>query len=57
MKIFNRVFNRDIEPHIRSVLFKDKMVVILGPRQSGKTTLSKKLFRRMDRGGNIMIVS
>ncbi|MBI5798923.1 MAG: ATP-binding protein [Candidatus Yonathbacteria bacterium] len=38
-----KIFNRDIEPRITSVLFKDKMVVILGPRQSGKTTLAKKI--------------
>ncbi|MDP2630434.1 MAG: ATP-binding protein [Candidatus Uhrbacteria bacterium] len=38
-----KIFNRDIEPRIASVLFKDKMVVILGPRQSGKTTLAKKI--------------
>lgn len=37
------MFNRDIESRIRSVLFKDKMLVILGPRQSGKTTLAKKI--------------
>lgn len=38
-----KVFQRDLEQKILSVLFKGKMVVILGPRQSGKTTLSKKL--------------
>ncbi|MEK7644209.1 MAG: ATP-binding protein [Patescibacteria group bacterium] len=38
-----KIFNRDIEPYIKKVLFKDKMVVILGPRQSGKTTLAKKI--------------
>lgn len=38
-----KLFSRDIEPHIQSVLFKNKMVVILGPRQSGKTTLAKKI--------------
>ncbi|MCW1929803.1 MAG: ATP-binding protein [Candidatus Kerfeldbacteria bacterium] len=38
-----KVFHRDIEPRITSVLFKGKMVVILGPRQSGKTTLAKKI--------------
>ncbi len=38
-----KIFNRDLEPRIASVLFKDKMVVILGPRQSGKTTLAKKI--------------
>jgi len=37
------IFNRDLEEKISSVLFKGKMVVILGPRQSGKTTLSKKI--------------
>ena len=38
-----KLFQRDIEARIRSVLFKDKMVVLLGPRQSGKTTLAKKI--------------
>jgi uncharacterized protein len=38
-----RLFDRGIEPLIKSVLFKGKMVVILGPRQSGKTTLAKKI--------------
>lgn len=37
------IFKRDLESKISSVLFKDKMVVILGPRQAGKTTLSKKI--------------
>ena len=38
-----KIFQRDLEQKITSVLFKGKMVVILGPRQSGKTTLSKKI--------------
>ena len=38
-----KLFNRDIEPRITSILFKDKMVILLGPRQSGKTTLAKKI--------------
>lgn len=38
-----KVFHRDLEPRIATVLFKKKMVVILGPRQSGKTTLAKKI--------------
>lgn len=38
-----KIFQRDLEQKISSVLFKGKMVVILGPRQSGKTTLSKKI--------------
>lgn len=38
-----KLFQRDLEQKISSVLFKGKMVVILGPRQAGKTTLSKKI--------------
>ncbi len=38
-----KIFKRDIESCITSVLFKRKIVVILGPRQSGKTTLAKKI--------------
>lgn len=37
------IFKREIENQIRNALFKKSMVVILGPRQSGKTTLSKKI--------------
>ncbi len=36
-------FKRSIEAKIRRLLFQGYMVVMLGPRQSGKTTLSKKL--------------
>ena len=46
-----RIFNRAIEPRITSVLFKDKMVVILGPRQSGKTTLAKKIISHYGQEG------
>src|SRR3989338_5499322 len=38
-----KLFKRDIEVRIIPFLFKDRMVVILGPRQSGKTTLAKKI--------------
>jgi len=38
-----KIFQRDLEHRIASVLFNDRMVVILGPRQSGKTTLAKKI--------------
>ncbi|MBI3442375.1 MAG: ATP-binding protein [Candidatus Sungbacteria bacterium] len=38
-----KIFQRDLEAKIVPVLFKGKMVVILGPRQSGKTTLTKKI--------------
>jgi len=38
-----KIFKRDLEEKITPVLFKGKLVVILGPRQSGKTTLAKKI--------------
>ena len=38
-----KLFKRDIEARITNLLFKKRMVVILGPRQSGKTTLAKKI--------------
>lgn len=41
-----KIFQRDLEARIISVLFKGKMVVILGPRQSGKTTLAKKIISK-----------
>ncbi len=37
------IFKRNIEEKIERLLFQGSMVIILGPRQSGKTTLSKKL--------------
>ena len=45
------LFQRSIEPTIKAVLFKNKMIVILGPRQSGKTTLSKKLVGSFGKNG------
>ncbi len=40
------IFQRTIEARIVDVLFKARMVSILGPRQSGKTTLAKKLINK-----------
>jgi len=40
------IFKRSIEARIVAVLFKDRMVSILGSRQSGKTTLAKKLINQ-----------
>ncbi len=37
------IFERTIEAQISKSLFKGKMVAILGPRQSGKTTMAKKI--------------
>lgn len=39
------IFKRTIEARITSSLFKNRMVSILGPRQSGKTTLAKKIIK------------
>ncbi|GAB1467595.1 ATP-binding protein [Candidatus Cloacimonadota bacterium] len=39
------MIERTIEHSIRQRLFQDKAVVIIGPRQSGKTTLLKKIYR------------
>jgi len=46
-----RTFNRNIEARLRAVFFKGKMVVILGPRQSGKTTLVKKIISKYGKEG------
>jgi len=45
------IFQRQIENQIRKNLFKRGMVVILGPRQSGKTTLSKKIVESFGKKG------
>lgn len=37
------IFNRNIESKIKELLFKGKAIFLFGPRQAGKTTLSKKL--------------
>ncbi len=37
------IFQREIEDKIRELLFKGKMITLLGPRQAGKTTLTKKI--------------
>lgn len=37
------IFKRKIEEKIRKNLFKGKIILILGPRQTGKTTLSKTI--------------
>src|SRR3989338_1923793 len=45
------IFRRDIENKIRPHLAGKGMVVILGPRQSGKTTLAKRLLEHMGESG------
>lgn len=39
------IFKRTIQSNISDSLFKGRMVAILGPRQSGKTTLSKLIIK------------
>ena len=45
------IFQREIENQIINNLFKGGMVVILGPRQSGKTTLSQKIINSFGEEG------
>jgi predicted AAA+ superfamily ATPase len=45
------IFQREIEDIIRKNLFKGSAVIIYGPRQSGKTTLSKKLVESFEEKG------
>jgi len=45
------IFKRTLEGVILRSLFKGKMIAILGPRQSGKTTLAKKLILPYGEGG------
>lgn len=45
------LFQRKIEEKIRRFLFQNSMIVILDPRQSGKTTLAKKLIAEYQEDG------
>lgn len=38
------MFKRSIEPHLQKAMSKYKAVTLIGPRQSGKTTLAKALY-------------
>ncbi len=51
MVIIMIIFQRTIEARIIDSLFKNRMVSILGPRQSGKTTLTKKLIKKYGEQG------
>ncbi|MFA4936967.1 MAG: ATP-binding protein [Patescibacteria group bacterium] len=46
-----KIFKRNLEEKITPVLFKGKLVIILGPRQSGKTTLAKKIINEYGEEG------
>ena len=41
-----KIIKRDLEKEIRSLLFKGKIIIIYGPRQTGKTTLVKVLLKK-----------
>jgi predicted AAA+ superfamily ATPase len=45
------IYKRTIEKKIREKLFKGKVITILGPRQSGKTTLSKTIIKEFSEKG------
>lgn len=45
------IFQRKIEARIRELLFKGKMITLLGPRQTGKTTLTKKIIGEFGNDG------
>ncbi len=45
------IFRRKIEENIRNWLFKGKLIVLYGPRQAGKTTLSKKIIKEYNNEG------
>jgi uncharacterized protein len=49
--VFMIIFKRGIEEEIKKTLFKNRMVIILGPRQSGKTTLSISLIKEYGDSG------
>ncbi|MBP7077503.1 MAG: ATP-binding protein [Bacteroidales bacterium] len=42
------MIDRIIENQIREVLFKGKAILLIGPRQSGKTTLIKKIIKNFE---------
>jgi predicted AAA+ superfamily ATPase len=45
------IYQRTIEKRILEKLFQGKIITILGPRQSGKTTLSKSIIESFDESG------
>lgn len=45
------IFTRNIQQKIENLLFKKRMIVLYGPRQSGKTTLSKTIIKKYGKKG------
>ncbi len=45
------IFKRTIEDKIKERLYKGRAILIFGPRQAGKTTLSKRLLETSDKEG------
>jgi predicted AAA+ superfamily ATPase len=46
-----KIFKRDIEDKISRLLFQGRAVLIFGPRQAGKTTLSKRILENHKKDG------
>ncbi len=42
------MYKRHLEKHIKSIIDKYRCITLIGPRQSGKTTLSKNLFPKFE---------
>lgn len=47
-----KIFKRSIEANIEKNLFRKNVIVIYGPRQAGKTTLSKNLIKKYGSDGD-----
>lgn len=44
-----KIFTRTIEKEIENSLYKGRLIILYGPRQSGKTTLSKKIIQNSNK--------
>lgn len=53
----NIIFSRTIEAQIKERMFKNRAILIFGPRQAGKTTLAKKLIASFGDEGRILIAN
>jgi predicted AAA+ superfamily ATPase len=51
------IFQRTIEARIRDSLFKGRMLSVLGPRQSGKTTTGKEIGRGIWQARHVLRLS
>ncbi|MCL2845961.1 MAG: ATP-binding protein [Chitinivibrionia bacterium] len=49
------MIKREIYDMLKERFFKNKAIVLVGPRQTGKTTLLKKIFGEFDRDGTLFL--